>query len=105
MANKRFVILVYDILNHGKKNATPVQDLANFYGCSIREIQKEIEQERLKGYLICSSTTAGYWIAESYDDLAEFVRVQSARVKSMNRMMQSARKKMRELEKGGGMDG
>ena len=97
--------LVYDVLNHGKENSIPTQDLVRLFDCSVREIQKEIERERLMGYLICSSTTSGYWIGDTIDELSEFVKVQSARVNSMNRMMESARKRIRELEMVGGIDG
>ena len=92
--------LVYDVLNHGKENAISTQLLVRVFGCSVRELQKEIERERQMGFLICSSTRAGYWIGDTVEELAEFVNVNTSRVNSLNRMMESARQRIRELSGG-----
>jgi len=85
---------IRDLLCHGKENATPTPDLARLLNCSEREIRSEVKRERLHGALICSSTSAGYWLPEEASDLIEFIRVQNARIKSMRMVTTCAKREL-----------
>ena len=60
---------VAGLLPRGRKNALTTRELARITGITPREITRRICAERRAGSPILSDTAAGFWLAESTDEL------------------------------------
>ena len=70
-------IKVSDYLLRGSDNAITGGDLAKLLGVDIRTITALIEKERRDGKPICAtqSGNAGYYLAEDFAELNEYIRI------------------------------
>lgn len=67
--------MIHELLSYGADNARTGKDLARLLGCDIRTITEQIERERRAGQPICanmSGPNAGYYLAETEEELAEY---------------------------------
>lgn len=85
---------VYDSLSYGRENAIPSATLASGLGFgSIRDLQKEIEQERAAGAVILSDPCGGgYYLSDDPGELQRFIRTLNARAKNTIRAVESAQR-------------
>ena len=91
------------LLHYGAENAMSTADLMMLTGYnSVRELRKQIENERSRGALILSSTTGGYFKPDKGEkgrhELAEYVRTMRARALNTLRAAQGARVALKSVE-------
>ena len=86
--------IVYASLQYGKENAIRSADLAKILGYkSVRELQKQVESERLAGYVIlCDSHGSGYYLSDDPVELRRFVKTLNARAVNTIRASESAQR-------------
>ena len=85
---------VFDSLSYGRENAIPSQALAEILGFkTIRELQKQIERERVAGAVILSDPCGGgYYLSDNPEELRRFTRTLNARAKNTLRAAESAQR-------------
>ena len=85
---------VHEMLRFGKENAVPSKLLAQSLGYkSVRDLQKQIERERLAGAVILSDNHgAGYYLSNDPAELREFTKTMEARSRNTNKTAESARR-------------
>lgn len=85
---------VYEYLHYGKEQAIRTKDLAIALGFkSVRELQKQIEQERAAGAVILSdSHGAGYYLSDDPVELRRFTRTLNARAANTLKAAESAQR-------------
>lgn len=85
---------VLDSLKYGRENAIPSKTLAATLGFrSVRELQKEVEAERVAGAVIlCDSQGAGYYLSNDPAELRRFTRTLNARAANTLKAAASAQK-------------
>ena len=86
--------IVYDALMFGKDNAIPSVVLADVLMFrSVRELQKQIENERAAGLVILSDPTGGgYYRSNDPRELKQFIRTMYARAGNTLRAAESAQR-------------
>ena len=87
-------VKVFDYLHYGKENAIPSKDLAKALGFqSVRNLQKQIEQERAAGAVILSdSHGAGYYLSNDPVELRQFTQTLNARAANTLKAAESAQR-------------
>ena len=87
-------VKVFDYLHYGKENAIPSKDLAKALGFqSVRNLQKQIEQERAAGAVILSdSHGAGYYLSNDPVELRRFTQTLNARAANTLKAAESAQR-------------
>ena len=87
-------VKVFDYLHYGKENAIPSKDLAKALGFqSVRNLQKQIEQERAAGAVILSdSHGAGYYLSNDPVELRRFTQTLNARATNTLKAAESAQR-------------
>lgn len=87
-------VKVFDYLHYGKENAIPLKDLAKALGFqSVRDLQKQIEQERAAGAVILSdSHGAGYYLSNDPVELRRFTQTLNARAANTLKAAESAQR-------------
>ena len=86
-------------LKAGKENAISGKELAFMLGFSgVRALQNDLAKSREAGQVILSSSSGGYYLHSSIDELREFVGVMSTRACSTIKVLKSARELLKELE-------
>lgn len=85
---------IYGSLHYGRYNAIPSKELAVALGYpSVRDLQKQIEKERLAGAVILSDPCGrGYYLSNDPAELARFTRTLNARARNTLKAAQSAQK-------------
>ena len=66
--------MIHELLFHGSENARTGRELAEIYGCNIREITQQVERERREGWPICagSGEVPGYYLAADAEELDKY---------------------------------
>ncbi len=66
--------MIHELLDRGVENALTGSELADYFGCNVRDVTAQIERERREGHPICASTgdTPGYYQAADADDLERY---------------------------------
>ena len=66
--------MIAELLNTGRENTQSARELASILGCGIRDISKQIEQERRQGQPICAASgeNPGYYLAADEKELQEY---------------------------------
>lgn len=84
--------IVRDSLRYGKAEAIASKPLAEALGFrSVRELQKQIEQERSAGAVILSDPCGGgYYLSNDPAELLRFTRTLNARARNTIKAAQSA---------------
>ena len=76
-----------EILNHvhiGRENAVTRQELVNRTGKDNRTVREMIQEARLAGYpIMSSSTSSGYWLVESVEEAEQYIRENRSRIKKL----------------------
>lgn len=94
-----------DLLNmipHGKQNAITCRELSKLSGVSERNIKAFISNVRRKhGLIICavldtSNGSSGYFKPETLAELAEYCKIEQARIDTEQEALNPALKAMRE---------
>lgn len=104
-------MIVRDSLRYGKENAIPSKALAQALGFqTVRELQKQIERERVAGAVILSdSCGGGYYLSNDPAELRRFTRTLNARAKNTMRAAESAQRALEAVTEdactGGRQDG
>lgn len=85
---------VYEYLHYGKEQAIRTKDLAAALGFkSVRDLQKQIEQERAAGAVILSdSHGAGYYLSDDPVELRRFTQTLNARATNTLKAAESAQR-------------
>ena len=85
---------VFCSLHHGKENAIPAKILAQALGFqSVRDLQKQIEQERAAGAVILSDPCGGgYYLSSDPEELRRFTRTLNARARNTLKAAESAQR-------------
>lgn len=86
-----------NILPTGKNNAISARELAAKLGVSDRVLRDIVTGDRVKGIVICSSS-AGYYLPASKDEIKEFCSFMDKRAKHSFIAIQSARRALGEVE-------
>lgn len=86
-----------NILPTGKNNAISARELAAKLGVSDRVLRDIVTGDRVKGIVICSSS-AGYYLPASKDEIKEFCSFMEKRAKHSFIAIQSARRALGEVE-------
>jgi hypothetical protein len=80
---------VAGVLGHGAAAAMTAQELANILGLSdVRVVTAEVQRERAAGFPICANVGGperGYFLADSPDELAVYMRSLRHRVRAVLR--------------------
>lgn len=79
------MIEIAEILPSSREHAISMGDLAVLLHCSRREARAAVERARLRGLPVVSSCDphcSGYWIAQTADETADYVRQQLARIRT-----------------------
>ena len=86
--------IVYDSLLYGRENAIPSAVLADMHMFrSVRELQKQIENERAAGMVILSDPHGGgYYRSNDPRELKQFIRTMYARAGNTLRAAESAQR-------------
>lgn len=66
-------IKISDLLNRGAANAIPLRQLGRITGLDGRVIRRMVEKERRSGIPICSNTSTGFFLADSFNEVDAFV--------------------------------
>lgn len=103
---------VESFLPHGAAHAIPTAALVTLCGFrSARELQKQIERERMTGALILSRSGdgGGYYLPDDGEagrrEIAAFVRTVTARALNSMRMLRGARRALRLIDGQTAMEG
>jgi hypothetical protein len=67
---------IHELLHTGIENATTARDLADYFGCTAREITRAIECERRQGFPICATCgrVPGYYLAKDAEELRDYCK-------------------------------
>ena len=89
---------VHSALRYGKENAVPSKVLAEVLGFrTVRDLQKQIEQERAAGAVILSDPCGkGYYLSNDPVELRRFVNTLNARAANTIRASESAQRALNE---------
>lgn len=88
---------IYDALKEGEENAVASKKLCAVFHLSERELRQNIEALRRSGLVILSSTK-GYYLAGTIDELRRFVKRERSRALSVLRNLKPAVDKLKEDE-------
>ncbi|MCI9008620.1 MAG: hypothetical protein HFI13_10985 [Lachnospiraceae bacterium] len=100
--------MVFEVLRTGKENAIPsgyLRQILKFK--SVRELQKQIQAERLQGKVILSSSQApgGYYLPACKSEAKEFIITLENRAGATLEAIQSAKEYLKQLDdEQGGFD-
>ncbi|HOO05674.1 MAG TPA: hypothetical protein PLH83_04145 [Ruminococcus sp.] len=86
---------IVDFLPCGHENAIKMAELAVLLSCSQREVRALINAARREGAVICStcdSTTGGFFLPSSVDEIKRYVAFQQHRISSAKEAVRSAKK-------------
>ena len=86
--------MVFELLHEGAENAMSKKQLCETLGISPEHLRVAVARERAEGALILSSTKSGhggYFRPKDISELAEFVKTESNRAKSVFLMLKPAR--------------
>ena len=67
-------ITISDYLSHGHQHAVPLRHLVSLTGLPDRIVRQMIEKERRAGVPILSDNQSGYYLSDSPEATARFVR-------------------------------
>lgn len=74
--------IVLSAIPKGKENAMFQKDLVSSLGMPKRDFRWSVNHLRLKGVPICSSPECGYWVADTMEDVKEFIKFLNSYVAS-----------------------
>ena len=100
--------MVFEILRAGKENAIPSENLRQILKFkSVRELQKQIQAERLQGKVILSSSQppGGYFLPSCRGEAKEFIATLENRAGATLEAIQGAKEYLKQLDdEQGGFD-
>lgn len=100
--------MVFEILRIGKENAIPSEYLRQILKFkSVRELQKQIQAERLQGKVILSSSQppGGYFLPSCRGEAKEFIATLENRAGATLEAIQGAKEYLKQLDdEQGGFD-
>ena len=100
--------MVFEILRAGKENAIPSEYLRQILKFkSVRELQKQIQAERLQGEVILSSSQppGGYFLPSCRGEAKEFIATLENRAGATLEAIQGAKEYLKQLDdEQGGFD-
>ena len=67
-------VKISDLLGHGQSAAVPLRHLKELAGLPGREVRRMIEAERRAGALIISDNRHGYFLADTQEEVNQFVK-------------------------------
>ena len=73
--------MIQDFISVGRGQAISLSDLSAAAGIPERSVKREVLEARINGHLICSDEN-GYFLAETADDLRDYVRSRQASIKT-----------------------
>lgn len=82
---ERQALRVSDVLCKGREHAQTMRELRRILNGDSRSIRLEIERERRSGCPIVSDCQRGYWLAETKEEIENFVRSMRARAFEIQR--------------------
>lgn len=88
--------IVTPLLQAGRENAIFQAELCSVLGMKPGVFKKQVKKERLAKSLICSCEQ-GYFLGETVDELAAFVRAEESQARSRLAITKPFRDKLKEL--------
>lgn len=89
---------ILQYIPHGKENAISRNELSRLLKLPDRKIRKLIEQKRIKGIPILSSSSArGYWISDDISEIQAFLQEFDHRINTQNKNMAKLRRYCNEV--------
>lgn len=82
---------IMDLLPEGRENAVSTKTLMSVFNCSERVLRAMVAAERIKGAVICSAPSGGYFRPGNREELLEFYRVLEGQAKSIFVALKSTR--------------
>jgi hypothetical protein len=87
------------ILSRGKENAIPAPILAEMmHFKTTRKLAADIARSRAAGQIICSSTSGGYYLPATRDEIREFINTLENRAKKTFISIRSAKAELAQIE-------
>lgn len=100
--------MIYEYLKergaYGTGKAIHKKEMLERWGCTARQFDAALYEERKAGRLICNKSTigGGYYLPASVEDVREFVRQQEGRIKKHAVTLKAAREFLRQRAAGRG---
>ena len=95
--NDRLSLSIADLLPRGKAQAVSMLHLADYLGCTDREIRAMIHRARCEGSIICGDSS-GYYLPETREELIRWYRLAKKRSLSGLKALKAARQQLKELK-------
>lgn len=84
--------MIVEHLKPGRSNAIATMDLMEMTGIgNVRALRGAVAKERRNGAVILSNSHGGYYLPSCAEDVAEFVRFQDRKARSIMFALRSAR--------------
>ena len=91
--------MIEELLKPGKENAVSTEALLAMIGATnARELRLIVARERKAGAVILSSCSSGYYLPGSPAEVAEFIRTEDKKARSIMRALKSARRYMKQTQ-------
>lgn len=91
------------VLAFGRESATTSTEICKRYGLERRELERQIQAARLKGYPIAAANSdpMGYYRPETTEEMAEYIRALDSRIAELQAVRDaSATSLLDDLNKG-----
>ena len=95
-----FVKVAEVFTGRGPQNAKTAREIAKILNCSIRDVTAMVNQERREGYPILANTSgehAGYYLAETREQVYGFCGGLEHRAKEMHKTKKALMKALKDL--------
>ena len=91
--------MIEELLKPGKENAISTEALLAMIGATnARELRLIVARERKAGAVILFSCSGGYYLPGSPAEVAEFIRTEDKKARSIMRALKSARRYMKQTQ-------
>lgn len=97
--------MIHELLEHGAKNAKTGHELADYFGCSVRDITAAIERERREGEPICASYNSkrpGYFLAATPNELEGQIKALHKRASELYKTRRALIKTLKKIRDASG---
>lgn len=96
MSNLSSLDLLVEFLPHSRDEAVTQDEISSHLGVSKRSVRQLVQQARKKGYCVCSSPYAGYWLSTSTEDILETINILNSQAQTLNDTIYFMRKFLEE---------
>lgn len=86
------------LLGTGKANAIHLDTLSKITGLNDQTIKAIVKKERIAGALIISDTASGYYMAETRQEIADFIRWTESSAKSRHAILKHFKQALKDID-------